>query len=109
MGSTALQIRLSPVIWALATLATLSLPASANQWLRGDGLSCDQVCRQAGRLPVSSGIFQANGHPFFVCAANTGGYGSRPGFNLRPSWSSDCMVGAAGREVREPRYSCLCN
>ncbi len=50
----------------------------ATSWLPGNGRACEQVCQGAGRRPVQSGVYLANGQMFNICAANTAGEGLRP-------------------------------
>jgi hypothetical protein len=107
------SIRLA-VLTALVALPTVvfAQEGGAVTWLEGSGRSCDKVCRDDGRVPVSSGIFMPNGNAtdntFHVCAADTNGEGYRPGFNLKPKWNKICVV-AWGREaVNAEDYLCAC-
>ena len=76
-------------------------------WVPGSGRFCERVCRDAGRSAVYSGTY-TNGNEFYVCSADAGGAGLRPGFNLLPNWSTTCTVGLGGKERSFSNYYCLC-
>jgi hypothetical protein len=82
--------------------------AFAAEWLRGDGRSCDEVCRKGGGQALVSGRYKNTPNNYYVCSANQSGEGSRPGYNLKPNWSSVCVVGYGGKEVQARSYSCAC-
>lgn len=84
------------------------VPAQALDWLKGDGRSCDAVCKKEGRQAVVSGYYKGGSDAFYVCHTDQGGGGWRPGYNLKPSWANVCMVGFGGKEVRASSYACAC-
>jgi hypothetical protein len=96
-----------------AVAVVLTFPVAAlgtaghAAWIKGNGLSCDQACTNAGWSPLISGYYN-RGHPFYVCAGNARKEGLRGGYNLRPKWSRYCVVGWGGKEVFETDYVCLC-
>ena len=94
-----------------AALALSLTPATAVEWLDGNGRSCDQVCAKGGGgRAVASGEHRpggkATGQWFYVCSADLNGW--RSGYNLQPQWSNTCMVGYGGKEVRASPYLCAC-
>jgi hypothetical protein len=47
--------------------------------------------------------------PLYVCAANAGGKGKRPGYNLAAAAGANkCVVGYDFREVAVGSFDCLC-
>lgn len=89
-------------------LAPFCSTVQAATWVDAEGQSCDFACAQAALTAARSGAY-VNGNPFFICSANAGGEGYRPGYNLQPSWSAVCVVGWGGKEVAVNRgYKCLC-
>ncbi|MFG1189979.1 hypothetical protein [Xanthobacter flavus] len=97
-----------------ATLAAPILPpagfAADIQWKPANGGSCDQVCSAARLTALYSGVHapgnQVTQDKFYICATNMNGY--RPGYNLKPKWSSACWVGYGGKEVAAKNYECAC-
>lgn len=96
----------TPILVA-SLISFTSRPAFSQTWLPGNGRFCERVCRDAGKRATQSG-FYTNGNEFYVCSANAGGEGFRPGYNLLPNWSTTCTVGFGGKEISSPRYNCLC-
>jgi hypothetical protein len=93
---------------AMATLLVWADVALALEWVDGNGQSCDIACAGAGQLPVITGQYTGNGHPFYLCAANAQFEGYRAGYNLREDWDEDCVVGYGTRERKVNPYRCLC-
>jgi len=83
--------------------------ASAMDWVSGNG-SCKTTCESVGQSPIETGDF-SNGHPFYVCSANeNSNQGSRPGFNLYPSWQSGCTITVGTGPVSNVTpFKCLCD
>lgn len=83
---------------------------STMAWITGNYTSCLTICSGQGYRPVSSGNYTYNGinKPFYVCSANAGQQGMRPGYNLDPFWNKSCWVGIGGKESPINPYSCLC-
>ncbi len=101
----------------LSALMTMPFAAAAQDsqvitWVPGNGQSCDRVCAGMGMRPLSSGVFTPNGkasnNQFYVCAADFNGDGYRAGFNLKPKWSTTCMVAWGPDAVRADDYQCGC-
>uniref|UniRef100_A0A7R9ZDD0 WSC domain-containing protein n=1 Tax=Pseudictyota dubia TaxID=2749911 RepID=A0A7R9ZDD0_9STRA len=80
-----------------------SVQIVSARWVRLDGHSCYDSCRNRGEDPVVSGQHH-NGQKFNVCAVNPGG-GYRAGYNLS---NNHCTVGYGGRERGLPGAYCLC-
>ncbi len=94
----------------VAVLAALGVPAAvqAAQWVPGDGDYCPTVCAERHATAVDSGTYKANGNRYYICRANAGREGWRPGYNLQPGWARTCTVGHGGQEVASSAYDCLC-
>ena len=103
---------LSFIPMVVALLYADAAVAHDPEWLPGNRMSCDDVCRSAGKQPVSSGDYRSadarlHGQDFYVCAADAGD-GPRAGYNLKPNWARGCWVGYGGKEKAELPYDCLC-
>ena len=99
----------SRVFLVAAVLAGVTpIPASAVEWLKGNGQCCDNVCRAGGGKALISGFHNNSRNAFFVCSADVRGEGARPGFNLKPNWANGCWVAHGGQEMRMPNYTCAC-
>ena len=95
-------------IAAVLLLAFDAGPVAAVEWLKGDGQSCETVCKRGGGKPVFAGYYKNTQDAFYVCSANQSGEGARPGYNLKPNWNTVCMVAFGGKELRAPSYTCAC-
>lgn len=100
------------IILLFSVFLALSLTANTaftheTKWIDGANKSCYQVCHQKGYKPFAAGTYK-NGEKFYVCGANAGGEGGRPGYNLPPSWDNHCWVGHGGKEKKYSKYKCLC-
>jgi hypothetical protein len=92
--------------------AVSSGSALTVEWRDADGVPCDVVCG-ASYFAVSSGRSvhpdaRLHGRTFYVCRANAGEQGLRPGYNLRPNWAAACWVGHDGKEKWYSDFACLC-
>lgn len=88
-------------------------PAAAETWQPGQNSSCDVVCRSHNNsAAMISGDFVSNGAPsgkkYTICRANVEGQGTRPGYNLEPSWANSCFVPFGGQEKPVSSYECMC-
>jgi hypothetical protein len=83
--------------------------AHAMSWQDGNGVSCKVSCASKGGA-IDSGIFKGDpDKPLYVCAANAGGKGKRPGYNLAAAAGANkCVVGYDFREVAVGSFDCLC-
>ena len=76
-------------------------------WIAAEGQSCHTACEKTGGRAIESG--QTGTNPFYVCRANPGNQGLRPGFNQSPGNDTICYVAyGPNTAVRETQYSCLC-
>jgi len=94
-----------------AALMSLSIPgtASAQTWVKGDGLTCAAVCSGFGGKPVTSGTHSHTRTDFHLCRADPGGTGFRPGWNLMGFNPNSCAVAESGTEQYVSTYDCLCS
>jgi hypothetical protein len=81
--------------------------AASADWVAARGKACADVC--AGQ---TSGTYRhpdarLNGQRFYICRADAGD-GLRPGYNMKPNWSSSCWVAHGGQEKAINPYQCLC-
>nr|AWM00960.1 hypothetical protein CIT40_13585 [Bradyrhizobium amphicarpaeae] len=83
--------------------------AHAISWQDGNGVSCKVSCASKGGA-IDSGIYKGDpDKPLYVCAANAGGKGKRPGYNLAAAAGANkCVVGYDFREVAVGTFDCLC-
>lgn len=83
--------------------------AHAMSWQDGNGVSCKVSCAGKGGA-IDSGFFKGDpDKPLYVCAANAGGKGKRPGYNLAAAAGANkCVVGYDAREVAVGNFDCLC-
>ena len=65
--------------------------------------------RQQGGA-IDYGIYKGDpDKPLYVCAANVGGKGKQPGYNLASAAGANkCVVGYDFREVAVGTFDCLC-
>jgi hypothetical protein len=96
------------VLAASLTVLMFPLSAYAIEWVQANPpASCADVCRGAGKSPVSPGN-NVNQVPFYVCAGKTGEE-LRPGFNIAPSVEKLCTFELGGNQSNSADYKCLCN
>jgi hypothetical protein len=93
-------VALGSSAFALLCLGSVS---EAFTWQRGYYRWCHNVCQNR---PVVSGHWRGT-YPYWLCSANHGGEGWRPGYQLQ-THSYRCVVGYGGREVAESKYYCGC-
>jgi hypothetical protein len=87
---------------------SLAINAEAADWRPAQSQTCAQVCSNAGRSPVISGLYIRNNNPFYVCRANAQNEGQRGGYNLEPSWADVCVVEYGNGFQKLNQYDCLC-
>lgn len=100
------------ISWIIGITLIAVAPATAETWQPGQNSSCDVVCRSHNSSAMISGDFITNGassgKKFTICKANVENQGTRPGYNLEPSWANSCFVPFGGKETPVSNYECMC-